>query len=299
MKKMRLETTSPFQGLAELVADAEGLFAEEGIEIEWVKRANSPRQVDPKITTPDGLSAFASHGEAFEKGGAEKRQRAEFQDLLYQNVQQMGTSSSDAGTIVPTGVQVGLGVQAASIYRITEQGSLANTGNPLDLAVSGQGYFRVQMPDGSDAYTRAGNFSKNDQGLLVTSEGYQVAPGINIPDEARSIDVNGQGQISIMLDGDPQPQIIGQVGLATFPNQAGLEAMGDNLYLETGASGAANIGIPNQPGFGLIRQGFVETSNVDAVGEVTALIQAQRAYEMNARVISAADEMLATSSNLR
>ena len=228
-----------------------------------------------------------------------KRQRAEFQDLLYQNLQQVGTQSSDAGTIVPTGVQVGLGVQTGSVYRITDQGSLTQTQNPLDMAINGNGYFRVQLPNGGDAYTRAGNFSKNDQGLLVTSEGYQVAPGINIPDEARSIDINAQGQISIMLDGDPQPQIIGQVELATFPNEAGLEATGDNLYIETGASGAANIGIPTQPGFGLIRQGFVESSNVDAVGEVTALIQAQRAYEMNARVITAADEMLATSSNLR
>ena len=228
-----------------------------------------------------------------------KRQRAEFQDLLYQNLQQVGTQSSDAGTIVPTGVQVGLGVQTGSVYRITEQGSLTQTANPFDVAISGNGYFRVQLPNGGDAYTRAGNFSKNDQGLLVTAEGYQVAPGITIPEEARTVDINPQGQISITLDGDPEPQIVGQLELAVFPNEAGLEAQGDNLYLETGASGAANVGIAGQPGFGTIRQGFVETSNVDAVTEVTALIQAQRAYEMNARVITAADEMLATSSNLR
>ena len=228
-----------------------------------------------------------------------KRQRAEFQDLLYQNIQQVGTQSSDAGTIVPTGVQVGLGVQTGSVYRITEQGSLTQTANPFDVAISGNGYFRVQLPNGGDAYTRAGNFSKNDQGLLVTAEGYQVAPGITIPEEARTVDINPQGQISITLDGDPEPQIVGQLELAVFPNEAGLEAQGDNLYLETGASGAANVGIAGQPGFGTIRQGFVETSNVDAVTEVTALIHAQRAYEMNARVITAADEMLATSSNLR
>lgn len=228
-----------------------------------------------------------------------KRQRAEFQDLLYQNIQQVGTQSSDAGTIVPTGVQVGLGVQTGSVYRITEQGSLTQTANPFDVAISGNGYFRVQLPNGGDAYTRAGNFSKNDQGLLVTAEGYQVAPGITIPEEARTVDINPQGQVSITLDGDPEPQIVGQLELAGFPNEAGLEAQGDNLFIETGASGAANIGIAGQPGFGTIRQGFVETSNVDAVTEVTSLIQAQRAYEMNARVISAADEMLATSSNLR
>ena len=228
-----------------------------------------------------------------------KRQRAEFQDLLYQNLQQVGTQSSDAGTIVPTGVQVGLGVQAGSVYRITEQGSLTQTANPLDVAISGNGYFRVQLPNGGDAFTRAGNFSTNDQGLLVTAEGYQVSPGITIPQEARTVDINPQGQVSITLDGDPEPQIVGQLELATFPNEAGLEAQGDNLLLETGASGAANIGIAGQPGFGTLRQGFVEASNVDAVTEVTALIQAQRAYEMNARVITAADEMLATSSNLR
>lgn len=228
-----------------------------------------------------------------------KRQRAEFQDLLYQNIQQVGTQSSDAGTIVPTGVQVGLGVQTGSVYRITEQGSLTQTANPFDVAINGNGYFRVQLPNGGDAYTRAGNFSKNDQGLLVTAEGYQVAPGITIPEEARTVDINAQGQVSITLDGDPQPQIVGQLELASFPNEAGLEAQGDNLYLETGASGAANVGIAGQPGFGTLRQGFVEASNVDAVTEVTALIQAQRAYEMNARVITAADEMLATSSNLR
>lgn len=228
-----------------------------------------------------------------------KRQRAEFQDLLYQNLGQVGAASSDAGTIVPTGLQIGLGVQAGSVYRITEQGSLSQTGNELDLAISGRGYFRIELPNGGEAYTRAGSFSRSPEGQLVTSDGYLVMPGIAVPAEARRVEVNQQGQVQVQLDGEAEAQILGQIEVITFANEAGLEAAGDNLYLETAASGAANVGVPGQPGFGIIRQGFVETSNVDAVTEITALIRAQRAYEMNARVISAADEMLAASANLR
>lgn len=228
-----------------------------------------------------------------------KRQRAEFQDLLYQNVQSMGVDSSDAGTIVPTGVQVGLGVETASIYRITEQGSLNNTGNDFDLAISGRGYFRVQMPDGTDAYTRAGNFAVSPDGQIVTSEGYTVSPGIAIPQGTRDISINEQGQVQVLIDGQTAPQTVGQLELSTFFNEAGLEAMGNNLFLESAASGTATAGTPGSPGFGSVRQGFVEGSNVNSVSEITALISAQRAYEMNARVITAADEMLATSSNLR
>lgn len=228
-----------------------------------------------------------------------KRQRAEFEDLLYQTVSQPGANSSDAGTIVPTGVQVGLGVNAGSVYRIAEQGGLSETSNRYDIAISGSGYFRVQMPDGNDAYTRAGNFSLSPNGEIVTADGYTVMPGIVVPNEARQVVINTQGQVQILLDGQPQPQVVGQFELATFPNEAGLEQIGDNLLLESAASGAPNLGAPADPGFGTLRQGFVEVSNVDAVTEITSLIQAQRAYEMNARVITAADEMLATSSNLR
>lgn len=228
-----------------------------------------------------------------------KRQRAEFQDLIYQNVQAMGMNSSDAGTIVPTGVQVGLGVQASSIYRITEQGSLNNTGNPFDLAISGRGFFRIQMPDGSDAYTRAGNFAISAEGQIVTADGYPVAPGIAIPQDSREVSINSQGQVQALIDGQTEPQTVGQLELATFFNEGGLEAIGDNLYLESAASGAANVGTPDSPGYGAVMQGYVESANVNAVSEITALIQAQRAYEMNARVITAADEMLAASSNLR
>ncbi len=228
-----------------------------------------------------------------------KRQRAEFQDLLYQTQRQPGAASSDAGTIVPTGVQVGLGVNAGSVYRITEQGSLSQTTNPYDVAISGDGYFRIQLPNGGDAYTRAGNFSLSPEGELVTSEGYRVEPGIVVPVEARQMVINQQGQVQVLLDGEAEPQVVGQLELVIFANEAGLEQIGGNLLLESAASGAPQPGVPGDPGFGLIRQGFIESSNVDAVTEVTALIKAQRAYEMNARVISAADEMLAASSNLR
>jgi flagellar basal-body rod protein FlgG len=228
-----------------------------------------------------------------------KRQRAEFQDLLYQTLRQPGAASSDAGTIVPTRMQVGLGVNAGSVYRITEQGSLSQTTNPYDVAISGDGYFRIQLPNGGDAYTRAGNFSLSPEGELVTSEGYRVEPGIVVPVEARQMVINQQGQVQVLLDGEAEPQVVGQLELVIFANEAGLEQIGGNLLLESAASGAPQPGVPGDPGFGLIRQGFIESSNVDAVTEVTALIKAQRAYEMNARVISAADEMLAASSNLR
>lgn len=240
-----------------------------------------------------------SHNLANMNTVAFKRQRAEFEDLLYQTISQPGANSSDAGTIVPTGVQVGLGVNAGSVYRITEQGGLSETSNRYDVAISGSGYFRVQMPDGNDAYTRAGNFSLSPNGEIVTADGYTVMPGIVVPAEARQVAINSQGQVQVLLAGQPQPQIVGQFELATFPNEAGLEQIGDNLLLESAASGAPNLGAPADPGFGALRQGFVEVSNVDAVTEITSLIQAQRAYEMNARVITAADEMLATSSNLR
>lgn len=240
-----------------------------------------------------------SHNLANMNTTAFKRQRAEFQDLLYQTHSQPGAASSDAGTIVPTGVQVGLGVAAGSVYRIAEQGSLMQTDNAYDVGIAGDGYFRIQLPNGNDAYTRAGNFSLSPTGEIVTAEGYSVAPGIVIPTEARQMSINQQGQVQVLIDGQPEPQVVGQLELITFPNEAGLEQIGDNLLLESAASGAPNAGLPGQPGFGVVRQGFVEASNVDAVTEITALIQAQRAYEMNARVITAADEMLAASSNLR
>lgn len=228
-----------------------------------------------------------------------KRQRAEFQDLLYQNQRRVGSTSSDAGTIVPSGIQVGLGVKTAAIYRINEQGNINPTGNTLDLAINGQGYFQIQLPNGETAYTRAGTLQLNAEGTVVTADGYQVLPGIVVPQNTIDITVNPNGEVLAKIDGQIEPQNVGQIQLATFPNTAGLEAIGDNLLLETPASGQATAGNPGAPGFGRIMQGAVETSNVNIVAEITQLITAQRAYEMNSRVISTTDQMMQSVSQLR
>ncbi|HYC04643.1 MAG TPA: flagellar basal-body rod protein FlgG [Azospirillaceae bacterium] len=228
-----------------------------------------------------------------------KRQRAEFQDLLYQNMRRVGSASSDAGTIVPSGVQIGAGVKTAAVYRINEQGNINPTGNVLDVAINGQGYFQVQLPDGQTAYTRAGSFQLNPQGTIVTADGYQVQPGIVVPQNAVDISINPNGEVLVKLDGQVQPQNVGQLQLAVFPNPAGLEAIGDNLLLETPSSGQAVGGAPGAPGFGRVMQEALETSNVNIVAEITSLITAQRAYEMNSRVISTSDQMLQSISQMR
>ncbi len=228
-----------------------------------------------------------------------KRQRPEFQDLLYQSLRRVGSASSDAGTIVPSGVQLGVGVKTASVYRITEQGNLVSTGNTLDLAIQGRGYFHIQLPSGDDAYSRAGSFQLSPQGQIVTPDGFVVAPGITIPSGATDISINASGEVQVKLDGQVAPQTVGQLELTTFPNDAGLEAVGDNLLLETPSSGAPTTSTPGATGFGTLQQGFLEISNVDAVSEITSMISAQRAYELNSKVISTADEMMSTVSQLR
>ncbi|WEK58376.1 MAG: flagellar basal-body rod protein FlgG [Candidatus Brevundimonas phytovorans] len=228
-----------------------------------------------------------------------KRQRAEFQDLLYQNAERMGSQSSTQGTVVPTGIQIGAGVKAGSVYRITEQGSPTRTGNPYDIAIDGKGYFQITMPSGEIAYTRAGNFAPNGEGQLVTEDGYAVEPAITIPQDAIDVTISKSGQVQVTTQGQTAPQVVGQLELATFFNEAGLEAIGDNLLLETAASGAATIGAPNEPGYGHLLQGYTEASNVDAVSEITSLIVAQRAYEMNSKVIKTADEMLSVSAQVK
>ena len=228
-----------------------------------------------------------------------KRQRAEFQDLLYQNLRRVGTNSSDAGTIVPAGVQVGLGVKTGSVYRIMTQGNLDNTENKLDVAIQGRGYFRVEMPSGEDAYTRAGSFQISPDGQLVTADGYTLAPGITIPQEATDITISRDGQVQVTIQGQPDAQVVGQIELAAFANEAGLDPLGDNLFIETAASGAPTLGTPASDGIGSVLQGFLETSNVNAVTEITTLITAQRAYEMNAKVITATDEMMSVTSNVK
>jgi flagellar basal-body rod protein FlgG len=228
-----------------------------------------------------------------------KRQRAEFQDLLYQDMERAGAQTSDSGTIVPTGIQIGVGVKAGSVYRITEQGSMTQTGNKLDVAINGRGYLQVLLPSGETAYTRAGNLSRNADGQLVTSEGYQVIPQISIPQDATDVSISQTGQVQITQAGQTAPTVVGQLQLATFANEAGLEAKGDNLFMESGASGPAVTGDPGSTGFGVVLQGYTEASNVDAVTEITSLINAQRAYEMNSKVVNTADQMLAATSQLK
>ncbi len=228
-----------------------------------------------------------------------KRQRAEFQDLMYQNVERMGAQSSAQGTVVPTGIQVGLGVKTGSVYRITVQGTPTQTGNDYDVAINGQGYFQITLPSGEIGYTRAGNFSLSAEGQLVTEDGYAVEPAINIPQDAIGVIISKSGQVQAVTEGNPEPAIVGQLELATFFNEAGLEAIGDNLLLETAASGPATVGAPGEQGFGQLLQGFTEASNVDAVTEISALIIAQRAYEMNSKVITTADEMMSVSSQVK
>ncbi|GBR09752.1 flagellar basal-body rod protein FlgG [Asaia siamensis] len=228
-----------------------------------------------------------------------KRRRAEFQDLIYQDLRRAGTMSSDTGDLVPAGAQVGLGVRTAGIYRINEQGTLEQTGNSLDLAIEGRGYFRVTLPSGEYAYTRDGTFSLSQDGTIVSADGYPLSPNISVPNNAENITIDQSGQVQYTLSGQTTAQVAGQLQLATFQNENGLAAMGQNLFTETTSSGTANLSTPQSEGYGSVRQGFVEESSVNVVTEITSLITAQRAYEMNSKVITASNEMLQTLTNLR
>ena len=230
---------------------------------------------------------------------AYQRRRAEFADLLYQNVRRVGSTSSSSGSIVPSGVQVGLGVRTAATYRITEQGNVISTDNSFDIAIQGQGYFQVTLPSSETAYTRAGAFQLSPQGEIVTGDGYTVLPGITIPTDALEVTINPEGQVFVKIAGQVTPSNVGQLQLASFANDAGLEAIGDNLLLETPASGQATTGVPGATGFGKVSQGFLESSNVNVVTEITNLISAQRAYEMNSRVIETTDQMMSTLNQIR
>jgi len=227
------------------------------------------------------------------------RRRTEFHDLLYQNLRRVGSTSSDAGTIVPSGVQLGLGVKLAAVYRIHEQGNLNPTDNAFDIAVQGRGFFQIQMPNGDTAYTRDGTFQLNADGQIVTHDGYAVIPNINVPNNAVDVAINGSGEVLVKLDGQVAYSNVGQLQTAIFANDTGLESIGSNLYLETPASGNATTGTPGSTGFGTVLQGFLETSNVNAVEEISNLISAQRAYEMNSKVIQTSDEMMGTISQMR
>jgi len=228
-----------------------------------------------------------------------KRARAEFSDLLYQVERLQGVPNQANQAIVPEGAHIGLGVKTAAIRNLHVQGSLTSTGNKYDLALVGSGMFQIEGADGQTLYTRSGAFNTNATGQLVTIDGNPVVPGITVPVDAVEVIVNKTGQVFARLEGQTNLQELGQLTLATFANEAGLSPMGDNLFRETEASGAAVVGVAGDPGFAEIQQGYLENSNVDPVKEITDMISAQRAYEMNSKVIKAADEMAATVSQSR
>lgn len=227
-----------------------------------------------------------------------KRQRVEFQDLLYDHVSRIGTQTSAQGNILPVGIDLGSGVKTVGTPRLMTQGTLTQTGGSLDIAIRGDGFFKIQLPDGTFAYSRDGSFQMDQQGRIVTAQGNLVQPAITIPQNSTGLTINPQGQVSVIPQGSTTPSILGQITLTRFINQAGLLSIGDNMYTETPASGTPQDGLPATDGAGDLQQGNLEQSNVDSVTEITSLIAAQRAYEMNSKVISAADQMLSTTSNL-
>lgn len=225
-----------------------------------------------------------------------KRSRAIFEDLLYQNVRQVGAQSSQ-DTELPSGLQIGTGVRTVATEKLFTQGNLVATDNALDMAIQGRGFFEILMPDGTQAYTRDGSFQINDQGIMVTSGGYQLQPAITVPENALSINIGGDGTVSVRLPGTTASTQIGTIQLVDFVNPAGLQAMGENRYVESSSSGAPAPGNPGLNGLGTIVQGFVESSNVNVVEELVNMIETQRAYEMNSRAIATADQMLQYVSN--
>jgi flagellar basal-body rod protein FlgG len=228
-----------------------------------------------------------------------KRQRAEFTDLLYQQYTRAGSSTSDQDTLLPAGIEIGSGVRTVATPRIMSQGSVTPTEKELDVAIRGEGFFMIQLPDGRTAYTRDGSFERSPEGVLVNSNGYTLQPGITIPDAAKSVNISPDGIVEAVLNNDTAPTQLGQLQIARFVNKAGLESLGDNLYIDTASSGPAQIGIPNTDGNGDLLHMYLEMANVNSVTEIADLIAAQRAYEMNARVISGADEMMQSTTQMR
>lgn len=225
--------------------------------------------------------------------------RADFADLHYQQLVRAGAINASDGTVVPAGVQVGLGVRPAAVTVTWEQGTLSATGGQLDVAIEGRGYLEVTLPSGESGFTRDGALQRTGDGLIVTNDGFEVNPGITIPDDARDITINANGEIYASFLGEVEPQLLGQLNMVRFSNDNGLEAIGSNLFLETGASGAPLAGNPGEDGLGTFRQGYVEQSSVDAVREITDLIEAQRGYELNAKVLTAADQILGATTQVR
>jgi len=225
--------------------------------------------------------------------------RAEFADLHYQQIERAGAITSTDGTVLPTGVQLGLGVRPAAISMNVSQGALAATGGELDLAIDGKGYLEVTTPTGTSAYTRDGSLKRTGDGLIVTSNGNVVAPEVTIPNDAVSVTINNSGEVYAHFKNQVAPQLLGQLSLTGFANESGLQSMGDNLFQETTASGPPLTGTAGADGLGTFRQGYLEGSSVDAVKEITELIEAQRGYELNAKVITAADQMLGATTQIR
>ncbi|HRF07813.1 MAG TPA: flagellar basal-body rod protein FlgG [Xanthobacteraceae bacterium] len=227
-----------------------------------------------------------------------KKQRVEFQDLMYQNLRRVGTNTSDQGTRLPAGLDIGGGVKVVSTPRVMNQGNISLTEKDLDVAIRGEGFFRVTLPDGRIAFTRAGSFERDDQGRIVTPEGYLLEPQMTVPANATGVTINQSGQVSVSLPNQTNPQEVGQIQLARFVNKNGLQPIGDNLFLETASSGTPQLSNPGIDGSGTLLQRNLETANVNAVTEISDLIAAQRAYSMNAKVVSAADEMLQSTANM-
>jgi flagellar basal-body rod protein FlgG len=225
--------------------------------------------------------------------------RADFADLHYQQLARPGSISAQDGSMLPTGIQLGLGVRPAAVSVILQQGSISQTNGDLDVAIEGRGYLEVTLPSGASGYTRDGGLKRSADGLIVTSEGFQVAPGITVPNDATSIAINADGEVYANFVDQVQPQLLGQFNLVGFTNEKGLEAIGSNLFLESPASGAPIVSTPGVDGLGTLRQGYLEDSSVDAVREVSELIKAQRGYELNAKVITAADQMLSATTQVR
>jgi flagellar basal-body rod protein FlgG len=249
----------------------------------WISKTGMEAQQTQLDTISNNLANVSTNGY--------KRAHAVFEDLMYQNLRQAGANSSEQTTL-PTGLQAGLGTRAVATARNFSQGGLQQSSNLLDVAVRGSGFFEIQLPDGTNGYTRDGAFQVNAQGQLVTNNGYAVQPGINVPPTAQSVTIGNDGTVSVTMPGQTTPQVAGKILTASFVNSAGLEPRGQNIYAETAASGTPNAGTPGQNGLGSLQQGFVETSNVNVVEELVQMIQTQRAYELNSKAIQTSDQML-------
>ncbi|GIK25805.1 MAG: flagellar basal-body rod protein FlgG [Betaproteobacteria bacterium] len=255
----------------------------------WIAKTGLDAQQTQLDITSNNLANVSTNGF--------KRARGVFEDLLYQTLRQPGASSS-ATTQVPSGLQIGTGVRPVATERIFTQGNLTQTGNSLDIAVQGEGFFQIQLPDGTVGYTRDGAFQKDSQGQIVTANGYPLSPAITIPSNALSISIGTDGVVTVLQTGSPTPVQVGQIQLASFVNSGGLQSMGQNLFLETASSGTATPNTPGTNGVGLLNQGYVETSNVNVVEELVNMITTQRAYEINSRSIQTSDQMLARLTQL-